>query len=102
MATICSFEFWNITPHLETSFELVKIHFDAGDQCHYFFCGHDLEDRQGILSSPRQIKIKMGLARLPECRAASLVESENLFFTPESNRSLPSGRSPKLRGGCIR
>lgn len=37
---VAIFQFWDISPHLETSFELVSKHLKAGDDLSYFWGGH--------------------------------------------------------------
>lgn len=84
MKKVYFFEFWNCTPHLETSLELAKKHLDAGDEVHYHFCGHDAlyQERLSLAASNRMVRL--GLAQLPECRGAALLESPPFHFYPRT------------------
>jgi len=79
MKRVFFFEFWNWTPHLETSLELAKRHLDAGDEVHYYFCGYDALYKEGVA-------MRSSLARLfrktPERRGAELLTSDRFHFYP--------------------
>lgn len=74
---ILFFEFWNTGPHLETSFEIAKIHLGKGDSVKYFFLGHAAPFKYGLSYS----KAEMFNARfLPERRLARLIKHPNFEF----------------------
>jgi hypothetical protein len=70
-------DFWQTSPHLETSFELAKKHLSSGDKVHFWFCGHDVPYKELI-----RFKRSSNFTRLclPENKAASKLYSENFFF----------------------
>ena len=77
MKNILFIEFWNCSPHLETSLELAKHHADAGDQVSFYFCGHDTEYKDGISVRPEDCGL---FRKLPEVRGIELIQSERIHF----------------------
>ena len=77
MKRILFFEFISATPHLETTLEIAKRHIDAGDEVHYFFCGHDV---------PYKYLLRGGygwpLNCRPELRGAKLIRNRLFHFYP--------------------
>lgn len=78
MQRVYFFEFWSMTPHLETSLELAKRHLDSGDGVNYYFCGHDVPYQERLA----QYRSSCLTRCLPEVRGAALIESENFHFHP--------------------
>ncbi len=83
MKNIAFFEFCNLTPHIETSLELVKTHADAGDTVEYFFLGHDVLFQE-MVHKPRFPWIGTN-AFLPEIVGFDLLKTPNVKFVPRSN-----------------
>ena len=77
MKRVCFFEFWNVNPHLETSFELAKRHLDAGDTVYYFFCGHDVPYKELITDSSALYVLRQCT---PEHRCVRLIKHPNLHY----------------------
>jgi hypothetical protein len=95
MKKVCFFEFWNVGPHLETSFELALKHLKAGDEVHYFFGGHDTEFQQGMTPS---IHCKLFSGMYPENIGAKLIRNSNFHFhgrikLPQISWSVPDCNS---------
>jgi hypothetical protein len=78
MRNIYFLELCNLTPHLETSFELSLIHLNQGDKVKYYFLGHELIYKEGVFPSkfswifPKKI--------LPEEKASKLISSPNFSY----------------------
>lgn len=89
MQKIAFIDFWNATPHLETAFELAKLHLDRGDHVSYFFAGHDLIVTQDVNYAPGK---NGSNKRLPELVGAQLLKSENFKFHRRCN--LPISEVP--------
>ncbi len=70
-------DFWNCTPHLETSFELIKDLLDTGYKVTYIFCGHAVPYKEGIVFSPNEALFR---SDLPEAKGVKLLNSKNLIF----------------------
>jgi hypothetical protein len=82
MQKIAFIDFWNATPHLQTAFELAKLHLDRGDHVSYYFAGHDLIVTQDVnfFSGVKGYKY-----RLPELVGAQLLKGENFKFHRRCN-----------------
>ncbi len=78
MKNIYFFEFCNLTPHLETSLEIAKLHLDKGDKVFFYFLGHDVPYRESIF--PTHISGKFLGDLLPERKGAKLLEHPNFKF----------------------
>lgn len=81
MRNIYFLELCNLTPHLETSFELSLIHLNQGDKVKYYFLGHELIYKEGIF--PSKFSMIFPKKILPEEKASKLISSPN--FTYKSN-----------------
>ncbi len=79
MKNILFIEFWNCSPHLETTLELAKLHVDSGDRVTYYFCGHDTPYIDGISVYPADCGV---FRKLPEVRGVELINSDRLSFHP--------------------
>lgn len=93
MNKIFIFEFWNASPHLETSFELAKRHLDKGDQVTFFFLGHDVEFKQG-LSFAKEEMIHPWF--LPERKFARLLKNKKFEFKTDVKFDQPSISFPRV------
>lgn len=85
MKKVFFFEFWNCTPHIETAFELAKLHLDAGDEVHFYFGGHDLLCSEGIQVALQNVLVRLFLRQLPERHAAQLLSCSRFYFYPHMN-----------------
>lgn len=70
-------DFWSVTPHLETSFEIINNHLKMDDMVFYYFLGHELPEKHSIRKRKGKLQIKRFL---PERRAARLVRNSNLKY----------------------
>jgi hypothetical protein len=71
-------ELCNLTPHLETSFEISKKHLVNEDKVNYYFIGHQTLYREGIF--PSIFSFFYPKRFLPEEKAAKLIKNENFHF----------------------
>lgn len=77
MKKILFIDFWNCSPHLETSLEIAKLHLEAGDIVDFYFCGHDTEYKDGIVVNANEVGI---FRQLPEVRGIKLIKEKKLKF----------------------
>jgi hypothetical protein len=70
-------DFWSITPHLETSFEIARKHIDKGDEVYYYFLGHNLPYSEFVKKKRNKYQIRRFL---PERRAAHLLADEKFHY----------------------
>lgn len=91
MKKILFIEFWNCTPHLETAFELAKKHLDGGDRVSFYFCGHDVLYKEGVVVSPEDCGL---FRKLPEEQGAILIGLNKKNF--HGRVSLPKIELEKL------
>jgi len=71
------FETTNATPHLETSFELAKMHLDKGDTVSYYFLGHSVPFAEFVHK-----KLPLFNCSSPERIGAKLVGSNLKYIEP--------------------
>lgn len=85
MAKALFIEFHNVSPHIETSFELAKRHLDEGDQVEFVFLGHSMPFREFL----DHTKVEALLFRpwMPERQGARLISHPNFKF--QGNVKLP-------------
>ena len=77
MKNILFIEFWNISPHIETAFELAKLNVDKGNKIYFIFGGNDT-----FYDEKFNFKLQDGLGKnySPEVRGANLLNSKNFNF----------------------
>jgi len=75
------FETTNASPHLETSFELVKSHLNKDDTVAYYFLGQGLLYSEFVFSGRRFLPVQC----LPERKGAAILKSDRLHFLSPGN-----------------
>lgn len=89
-------DFWNTTPHLETSFEIAKNLLDEGCMVIYVFMGYDVQYSEGLV---KRTRVERLLDRAPEVRAAKLIKHKNFIFF--SRYRLPKCNTLKLNENFV-
>jgi hypothetical protein len=77
MKNILFIEFWNVSPHIETAFELAKLNLDKGNTIYFIFGGNDTFYHEKL-----NFKLQDGvnINYLPEVKGAKLLEGKNFNF----------------------
>lgn len=75
-------DFWQTSPHLETSFELALQHLDRGDEVIFLFCGHDVPFKELVRINKRT---KLSKVCLPELIAVNKLKNEKFYFDYSEN-----------------
>jgi hypothetical protein len=68
----------NLTPHIETSFEISLSHLSLGDRVNYYFWGHKALYKESIF--PANFSFLFPKKNLPEVKAAKLINHENFYY----------------------
>lgn len=90
MSKVAFIDFHNVSPHIETSFELAKRHLDLGDEVHFHFLGHDVP----YLEHYHLGRFESLLFRrwMPEQLAARLIKHPRLNFVGRAVLPIASHR----------
>ena len=75
----------NMSPHLETTLELAKIHLDNGDYVDYYFVGHAVEYCENYINK----KLSVFQWCLPERKGCTIIAAENFQFRGARKEDLP-------------
>jgi hypothetical protein len=71
-------ELSNLTPHLETTFEITIKHLENNDKVNYYFLGHETIYKEGVF--PLKFSYLYPKKFLPEEKAAQLIKNDNFHF----------------------
>jgi hypothetical protein len=78
MKKILCIEFWNVSPHLETSLEIAKKHLELGDEVEYHFWGQKVRIKEGV--SVSKLRATLFLGATPEENGARLLRSSKFVY----------------------
>lgn len=88
MKKILFIEFHNLSPHIETSFELAQRHLADGDMVKFVFLGHDVPFREHMFRG--RVEAHLFRRWMPEQRAAKMIEHPNFEFVGGARLALES------------